>query len=41
MINLDKVLADVERAGAIISGYKLDFCYSSMLIVGYKINKFG
>ena len=38
---MDKVLADVERAGATISGYKSDFCYSSMIIVGYKIDKHG
>jgi hypothetical protein len=33
--NLDTVLADIERAGATISGHKSEFGYASMVIVGY------
>jgi hypothetical protein len=36
--NIDKVLADIERAGATISGHKSDFCYPSMIVVGYRID---
>jgi hypothetical protein len=35
LLNIDKVLADIERAGATISGYKLDFCYLSIIVVSY------
>ena len=33
--NINKVLADIKRAGATILGYKSDFCYSSIIVVGY------
>ncbi|KAF7575775.1 Asp-protease-2 domain containing protein [Pyrenophora tritici-repentis] len=39
--NIDQVLADIERAGATISGHKSDFCYASMIVVGYRIDKHG
>lgn len=39
--NIDKVLADIERAGATISGHKSDFCYPSMIVVGYRIDEHG
>jgi hypothetical protein len=39
--NIDKVLADIERAGATISGHKSDFCYPSMIVVGYRIDQHG
>jgi len=39
--NIDKVLADIERAGATISGHKSDFCYPSMVVVGYRIDEHG
>ncbi|KAK1916453.1 hypothetical protein P3342_004272 [Pyrenophora teres f. teres] len=39
--NMDQVLADIERAGATISGHKSDFCYASMIVVGYRIDRNG
>ena len=33
--NLDKVLADLERAGATIAGAKSQFCHTGIKIVGY------
>ena len=39
--NMDQVLADIERAGATISRHKSDFCYASIIVVGYRINKNG
>ena len=33
--NLDKVLADIERAGATISGEKSKFCVKGMKVIGY------
>ena len=39
--NVDRVLADVERAGATISGHKSDFCYARMALVGYQVDKEG
>jgi hypothetical protein len=41
LVNIDRVLADIERAGATISGHKSDFCYPSMIIVGYRVDKHG
>jgi hypothetical protein len=38
LLNINKVLADIERAGATILGYKLDFCYLSIIVVSYWIN---
>ena len=35
IISLDKVLADIERAVAIISGEKSEFLKSSLKVVGY------
>jgi hypothetical protein len=39
--NMDQVLADIERAGATISGHKSDFGYASMVVVGYRIDAAG
>ena len=33
--NLDKVLADLERAGVTIAGAKSQFCRAGIKIVGY------
>lgn len=41
LVNLDTVLADIERAGATISGHKSEFGYPSMIIVGYRVDKHG
>ena len=38
LLNINKVLADIKQARAIILGHKLDFCYPSIIIVGYRIN---
>jgi hypothetical protein len=35
LLNIDAVLADIERAGATVSGHKSDFCYALMIVVGY------
>jgi hypothetical protein len=39
--NMDQVLADIERAGATISGHKSDFGFDSMIVVGYQVDKYG
>jgi hypothetical protein len=39
--NIDAVLADIERAGATVSGHKSDFCYGSMIVVGYRVDANG
>jgi hypothetical protein len=39
--NIDAVLADIERAGATVSGHKSDFGYPSMVVVGYRIDSKG
>jgi hypothetical protein len=39
--NLDMVLADIERAGATISGEKSKFCVNGMKIVGYMCDSDG
>jgi hypothetical protein len=39
--NVDKVLADIERAGATVSGHKSDLCYGSMIVVGYRVDANG
>jgi hypothetical protein len=39
--NLDKVLADVERAGASISGEKSDWCWNGVKIVGFVCGEAG
>jgi hypothetical protein len=38
LLNINKVLADIKRAGATILGYKSDFCYLSIIVVSYRIN---
>ena len=35
LLNINKVLADIKRAGAIILGYKSNFCYPSIIVVSY------
>ena len=35
LLNINKVLADIKRAGATILGYKLDFYYLSIIVVSY------
>jgi hypothetical protein len=39
--NLDCVLADMERAGSTASGFKTDWCFDSMVIVGYLVDRDG
>ena len=39
--NIDKVLHNLEMAGATASGFKSDWCYDSMGIVGYTVDKHG
>jgi hypothetical protein len=39
--NLDKVLADIERSGATISGEKSQFCMEGIKIVGFVCNARG
>jgi hypothetical protein len=41
IINLDRVLADMELAGVTASAKKSDWCFTSMGIVGYVIDKNG
>ena len=41
IINLDQVLADVERSGATLSGSKSQFCMPGLKIVGYVCDKYG
>jgi hypothetical protein len=36
--NVNKVLADIEQAGATVSGHKSDLCYSSIIVVGYRVD---
>jgi hypothetical protein len=36
--NVDKVLADIEQAGATVSRYKSNLCYSSIIVVGYCVD---
>lgn len=40
-LNLDAVLADIERAGCTASGHKSDWCWDTMAIVGYVVDKDG
>ena len=35
LLNINKVLTDIERAGATILGYKSNFCYPSIIVVSY------
>ena len=39
LLNINKVLADIKKAEATILGYKSNFCYSSIIVVGYRIDK--
>ena len=39
--SMDQVLSDIERAGATVSGHKSDFCYPSMIVVGYRVDEHG
>ncbi|OAG34666.1 hypothetical protein AYO21_11178 [Fonsecaea monophora] len=39
--NLDRVFADIERAGATVSGAKASFCMAGVKIVGYVCDRFG
>jgi hypothetical protein len=41
IINIDRVLLNLELAGATASGFKSDWCYDSMGIVGYVVDKQG
>ncbi|KAH5702140.1 hypothetical protein HBI20_255490 [Parastagonospora nodorum] len=41
IINIDRVLRNLELAGATASGFKSDWCYDSMGIVGYVVDKQG
>jgi hypothetical protein len=41
LLNIDAVLADIERAGATVLGYKSDFCYPLMVVVGYRVDANG
>jgi hypothetical protein len=41
IVNIDKVLRSLEMAGATASGFKSDWCYDSMGVVGYVVNKRG
>ena len=33
--NLDRVLVDIERSGAIVSGEKSQFCMAGIKIIGF------
>ena len=41
IVNIDKVLHNLEMAGATASGFKSDWCYDSMGIVGYTVDRHG
>jgi len=41
IIWLDRVLADLERAGYIILGAKSYFCKDKIIVVGYRCNRKG
>ena len=41
IINIDKVLRNFEMAGATASGFKSDWCYDSIGVVGYVVDKRG
>jgi hypothetical protein len=41
IVNIDKVLRNLELAGATASGFKSDWCYDSLGIVGYVVDKEG
>ena len=38
LLSIDTVLTDIKRAGAIVSSYKSDVYYLSIVVVGYRIN---
>jgi hypothetical protein len=41
IVNIDRVLRNLEMAGATASGLKSDWCYDSMGVVGYVVDKHG
>jgi xanthine dehydrogenase iron-sulfur cluster and FAD-binding subunit A len=41
LVNINAVLANIKRASATISGHKSDFCYPSIILVGYRVDKEG
>jgi hypothetical protein len=41
IINIDKVLCNLELSGATASGFKSDWCYDSIGIVGYVVDRNG
>jgi adenine deaminase len=41
IININKVLRNLELAGATALGFKSDWCYNSLGIVSYIVNKEG
>jgi hypothetical protein len=41
IINIDKVLCNLELSGATASGFKSDWCYNSIGIVGYVVDRNG
>jgi hypothetical protein len=41
IVNIDKVLWNLEMAGATASGFKSEWCYDSLGIVGYTVDKHG
>jgi hypothetical protein len=41
IINIDKVLADIERAGGTVSGDKSEWCASTLKLVGYICDEYG
>jgi hypothetical protein len=38
LLNVNKVLADIKQAGATVSRYKSNLCYSSIIVVGYYVD---
>jgi hypothetical protein len=41
IVNINKVLRNLELTGATASGFKSDWCYDSLGIVSYVVNKEG
>ena len=39
LLNINKVLANIKRAGATILGHKSNFCYLFIVVVRYCIDK--
>jgi hypothetical protein len=38
LLNVNKVLADIKRAGATVSRHKSDLCYGSIIVVSYCVD---